>query len=502
MKISSGLTLALAALLPALTSVVASDVLDLAEDTFKGEVFGEDLALVEFFAPWCGHCKNLAPHYEEAATELQKKGIKLAKVDCTEQANLCQEYGVNGYPTLKVFRNGTPTDYTGPRKADGIISYMIKQSLPAVSEVTSDSHAEFIKSDKVVLVAYGDASHPVPSAYSQYANTARDSYLFGQFTESSLPSIPESPSLPAIVLYKSFDEGYSIFPASELANLEVSALTEFVKTNSVPLFDEISPENFGTYAEQGLPIAYLFADPSEAESRDKLVEELKPLAKELKGKVNFVYIDAVKFIDHGKSLNLPGDQWPAFVIQDLAAQTKYPLQEKEVSAKGIKSFLDKFVKGEIQPSIKSAPIPEKQDEPVYKLVADDWENVFGDLDKDVFAEFYAPWCGHCQRLAPIWDTLAEKYATNSNIVIAQMDATENDIPPAAPFKVQGFPTLKFRAAGSSEFIDYNGDRSLDSLVEFVETHRKSTGGEGGAGGSGDVDEEVWEDEDAPEHDEL
>ncbi|WVF70644.1 protein disulfide-isomerase domain [Kwoniella sp. CBS 6097] len=496
------LTIALAALLPLFAHASASDVLDLTESTFSGEVFNEDLALVEFFAPWCGHCKNLAPHYEEAATELKDKKIKLAKVDCTEQAKLCQDYGVSGYPTLKVFRNGVPTDYSGPRKADGIISYMVKQSLPAISDVTSNSHAEFIKSDKVVLVAYGDASHPIPSGYSAFANTARDSYLFGQYLDASLPDIPESPSLPAIVLYKSFDEGYAVFPSSEIANLEPALLQEFVKMNSVPLFDEISPENFGSYAEQGIPIAYLFADPAEASSREKLVEELKPFAKDLKGEINFVYIDAIKFIDHGKSLNLPGDEWPAFVIQDLAQQTKYPLNEK-VSAKSVKAFLDKFTKGEIQPSIKSAPVPTSQNEPVYKLVADDWENLFGDNSKDVFAEFYAPWCGHCQRLAPIWDTLAEKYTSNKNIVIAQMDATENDIPPAAPFKVQGFPTLKFRPAGSTEFIDYTGDRSLDSLVEFVENNKKSEAGSAATGGAAaDVDEEVWEDEETPEHDEL
>ena len=46
----------------------------------------------------CGHCKALAPHYEEAATELKQKGLKLAKVDCVEQADLCQEHEVKGYP--------------------------------------------------------------------------------------------------------------------------------------------------------------------------------------------------------------------------------------------------------------------------------------------------------------------------------------------------------------------------------------------------------------------
>jgi protein disulfide-isomerase A1 len=77
-----------------------------------------------------------------------------------------------------------------------------------------------------------------------------------------------------------------------------------------------------------------------------------------------------------------------------------------------------------------------------------------------------------------------------------MDATENDIPPQAPFRVQGFPTLKFRPAGSSEFIDYNGDRSLESLIEFVEEHKTQSGAS-----KRDVEEEE-DDVEVPEHDEL
>lgn len=56
-----------------------------------------------------------------------------------------------------------------------------------------------------------------------------------------------------------------------------------------------------------------------------------------------------------------------------------------------------------------------------------------------------------------------------------MDATENDIPAQAGFRVSGFPTIKFRAAGSDEWADYNGDRSLESLVEFIEENRLSEG---------------------------
>lgn len=46
----------------------------------------------------CGHCKSLAPHYEEAATALKEKDIKIAKVDCVDQPDLCQSFGVQGYP--------------------------------------------------------------------------------------------------------------------------------------------------------------------------------------------------------------------------------------------------------------------------------------------------------------------------------------------------------------------------------------------------------------------
>lgn len=49
-----------------------------------------------------------------------------------------------------------------------------------------------------------------------------------------------------------------------------------------------------------------------------------------------------------------------------------------------------------------------------------------------------------------------------------MDATENDLPPSAPFRIAGFPTLKFKKAGSKDFIDYDGDRTLESLVAFIE----------------------------------
>lgn len=81
---------------------------------------------VELYSSRDAQCKALAPHYEEAATILKNNSIKLAKVDCTAETELCSAHGVNGYPTLKVFRTGDASEYGGNRKTDGIVSYMKK----------------------------------------------------------------------------------------------------------------------------------------------------------------------------------------------------------------------------------------------------------------------------------------------------------------------------------------------------------------------------------------
>jgi protein disulfide-isomerase A6 len=105
-------------------------VVKLTADNFSEKVLDSNEPwLVEFFAPWCGHCKNLVPAWEGAAKKLKGK-VNLGTVDATVEASLATEYGVKGYPTIKAFRAGsakTPMDYNGGRTVDQIVSYALSQ---------------------------------------------------------------------------------------------------------------------------------------------------------------------------------------------------------------------------------------------------------------------------------------------------------------------------------------------------------------------------------------
>ncbi|XP_025830227.1 protein disulfide-isomerase A6 homolog [Agrilus planipennis] len=127
------------------------DVIELTDSNFDKLVLqSDDMWLVEFFAPWCGHCKNLAPHWAEAATELKGK-VKLGALDATTYTSKAAEYEVKGYPTIKYFPAGkkdhsSVQDYDGGRTGSSIVNWALEklaENIPAPELVEITNEAAF-----------------------------------------------------------------------------------------------------------------------------------------------------------------------------------------------------------------------------------------------------------------------------------------------------------------------------------------------------------------------
>jgi len=165
-------------------------------------------------------------------------------------------------------------------------------------------------------------------------------------------------------------------------------------------------------------------------------------------------------------LGVDGSKTPQFLYLG-EKQDKY-FFEGTASKDALVSFVSKVKAGEIEPYLKSAPIPETNDEPVKIGVGKNFKTLVLDSDKEVLVKFYAPWCGHCKTLAPHYEEAAKRLLVNPNILLVKVDSTLNEI---GGLDIQGFPTLKFYGKDKSQApIDYSGGRDTEGIISWLKDH--------------------------------
>lgn len=453
-----------------LTAVFASDVVDLSKSSedFNKFVGEHPVVLAKFFAPWCGHCKRLAPEYEVAAAKLKEKDIHLVEVDCTQNQELCAEHKIQGYPTLFVFKGlDSAAQYNGGRTSDEIVKYMERELLPSFTSVTADSLEDFKKSSPELstLFLFDSSDSASNQTVSKFANAHHHEYAIGVSNDKSIADKLGVKKLPAAVIFSEYeDEPVVLNESVEDFTFDEDSILKVLMSSSIAPAGEISPQTFRAYMMSGLPMAYFFY--STPEEREKFSKAILPVAKELRKKINVGFIDASQFGSHAGNLNLDDKKFPSFSIHNVEKNLKYPIsQDEKLSVEAIEKHLRDYVAGKLQPKVKSEEVPDVQEGPVYKAVGKNYENLVVDNDKDVLIEFYAPWCGHCKNLAPIYDELGGLFfGKTDKVVVAKMDHTANEI----DVSIQGYPTIMLFAAGKKDSpIVYEGARTLEALNDFI-----------------------------------
>jgi len=289
----------------------------------------------------------------------------------------------------------------------------------------------------------------------------------------------------SVVLLKKFDD----LRADLSKDLTKDNIVNFVKENSLPLFIEFNQQSAQRIFSGELKNHVLIFMSKEAENFQRINESVRELAKEYKNKLLMVFVntDIEENSRITEFFGLQKDDFPAVRLISLADQlVKYKPDISELNPEKLKVFIDDFLAGKLKPHLNSQDVPKDWDaQPVKVLVGKNFDEVALDKTKDVLVEFYAPWCGHCKKLSPIYDELGEKFKDNKDVVIAKMDSTANELEHT---RIDSFPTIKLFKKGDNAVVDYNGERTLEGMTKFLES-----GGEFGKAAPEEEGEEEPED---------
>ncbi|EPY22551.1 protein disulfide-isomerase [Strigomonas culicis] len=447
-----------------LSTFACAEVITGTEKNLDDIIAKDKVSIVKFYAPWCGHCKSLAPEFEKAADAL-KEQASLVKVDCTVEKKLAEKYDIKGFPTLIVFRKGEKVEnYEGGRTAEEIISYVRSLSSPLFTPVKSQKEL-----DELIALGLGVALVKTASedgdVVTRLTPIAKDLSKVVAFAVGTDASIAADAPMESIVFYS----GGKVHKYTDdlLSSDFEDKFTKFLNFAKVATFGEVTPSSFKNYLDisnMKFPLGYLFVTTlvcTEAKAVKAIAEKMRP-------RIIFASVDSGLYGGFGEQLSLPKDTKTGFVIEWDHKHYVFPL-DKKIESKALEEFITAVLDKKISPTLKSEEAPKTETTNGLTTLVGTTFAKYVQEKKPMFVLFYAPWCGHCKKLHPVFDKLAEAFE-KEDVLIAKLDATENDVDREL-FEVKGFPTLYFIKNGAG--ISYSGDRTLEDMTKFVRSHMEA-----------------------------
>eukprot|EP01022_Parablepharisma_sp_SALTPOND_P034057 TRINITY_DN903_c0_g1_i2.p1 TRINITY_DN903_c0_g1~~TRINITY_DN903_c0_g1_i2.p1 ORF type:complete len:784 (-),score=123.18 TRINITY_DN903_c0_g1_i2:33-2384(-) len=425
--------------------------------------------LLKLYAPWCGHCKSMAPEFEKAAELSKEQGrpYVFAEIDAAANQDAAKHFDITGFPTLFFLYDGKKEEYNEGRNAQAFLQYMIKKAgtpmvnLKTVDEVKkvlalSRHRSILVSDDPEVLKEYKEASTELLEYSYYYTSVAVGKKVFPKIT-----------SAPVVVMINAYgeEEKYYVptFNKDELEeflirNENPTVITHFTQ----PIIGSVFPRNS---PKTGILMFRSAMDPN-ADQIDAAFRKAAQRFKDDKYVIGLADINVEGFPKRmGFFLSLSDKDLPSLEIIRADNELKRYVYRGPMNEEAIYSFVKQYEQGKAKRFFKSEAAPAENNGPVYKVVGTTFENEVLKDEKDVVVNFYAAWDGKSIEFKKMYNKLANKLQNNKKIKFVEIDITKNDV---EGHPVRNFPTIKVfpgKNKGSPE--TYTGEMEEDQLLEFL-----------------------------------
>ncbi|MBA0659815.1 hypothetical protein Goklo_011912 [Gossypium klotzschianum] len=257
---------------------VDGKVLELDESNFDLAISSLTYILVDFYAPWCRHCKLLSPQLDEAAPVLAglKEPIVIAKVNADKFTRLASKHDVDAYPTLKLFVHGVSMEYYGPRKADSLVQYLKKFVSTDVSILISDSAiSDFVEEAGTffpIFIGFGLNETVLSNLAVKYKKRAWFSVAKDFSDEAKV--LYDMEKVPALVAIHPNYKQQSIF----YGPFEGEFLEDFIKQNFLPPVVPLNHETLKLLKDEKRKIVLTITADENEDQTQNLIKLLKAAA--------------------------------------------------------------------------------------------------------------------------------------------------------------------------------------------------------------------------------
>ncbi|KAH6759388.1 PDI-like 5-2 [Perilla frutescens var. frutescens] len=320
-------------------------VLELDDSNFDAAISSFDYVFVDFYAPWCGHCKRLAPELDKAAPVLAelKPPIVVAKVDADKYRKLGSKHDVDGYPTLKVFIHGVPTEYFGPRKADLLVQFLTKFVAPDVAFLNSDSAIrDFIKAAGTnfpIFIGFGLNESSISDIAVKHKKKAWFS-VAKDFSEDIM-SLYDFDKVPALVaIHPAYNE-QSIF----YGPFEEKFVEDYVKQSLIPLILPINQDSLKLLRDDERKVVLTILEDEVDEKSKELIKVLKSAASANHDLV-FGYVGVKQWEDFTESFEVyKKTPLPKMVVWDGDEEYYTVIGSESMDETNMGNQVSKFLEG-------------------------------------------------------------------------------------------------------------------------------------------------------------